>query len=358
MKQERNKTLDIAKAICICLMVMIHSGCPDYLQRFIYIFLIPCFFFISGFLLNDKYLKDLKTGVYAKTKGSYYIFVKWSLIFLLFHNVFSSLHIYESNLSLKEFGMNFIRVLTMRGSEQLLGGYWFLISLFWASIFSLFFLHILYKKNKMNSVYISLVLMCVMLIAIILTYLPIKLPSQLREQTFLATAFYMCGYLYRKMNFHYNHSLLYGMLLFSIPLIVSSFTRWDMTETEGWQTIPFCIVALFGAIGLVIISAWLSQTKVSKVFAYVGNKTLYIFTFHFLAFKLVSFLYIKFYSLPIEQLSQFPTINETSPYMWMVYSVVGVGASLLIWEVFHWQPTQLVYRIRESIYIDYIDKKI
>lgn len=36
MAQNRNMTLGIAKAICIILMVLDHSGCPDYLQRFIY----------------------------------------------------------------------------------------------------------------------------------------------------------------------------------------------------------------------------------------------------------------------------------------------------------------------------------
>ena len=54
MGQKRDLTLDLAKAICIILMVIGHSGCPDYLHRFIYMFHMPCFFFISGYLLNDK----------------------------------------------------------------------------------------------------------------------------------------------------------------------------------------------------------------------------------------------------------------------------------------------------------------
>ena len=64
MGQKRDLTLDLAKAICIILMVIGHSGCPDYLHRFIYMFHMPCFFFISGYLLNDKYLTNLKTGLW------------------------------------------------------------------------------------------------------------------------------------------------------------------------------------------------------------------------------------------------------------------------------------------------------
>lgn len=134
MGQKRDLTLDLAKAICIILMVIGHSGCPDYLHRFIYMFHMPCFFFISGYLLNDKYLTNLKKGLWRKIKGSYYPFVKWSVIFLLLHNVFAYLHIYDTSYSLKEISIKAVRILTMTGSEQLLGGFWFLISLCWASI--------------------------------------------------------------------------------------------------------------------------------------------------------------------------------------------------------------------------------
>lgn len=129
MGQKRDLTLDIAKAICIILMVIGHSGCPDYLRRFIYI-PYALLFFISGYLLNNKYLTNLKTGLWRKIKGSYYPFVKWSMIFLLLHNVFAYLHIYDTSYSLKENSIKFVRILTMTGSEQLLGGFCFLISLF------------------------------------------------------------------------------------------------------------------------------------------------------------------------------------------------------------------------------------
>lgn len=144
---QRDKTLDIAKGICIILMVIGHSGCPTYLHDFIYMFHMPCFFFISGWLLNDRYITDLKTGLIQKAKGSYYPFVKWTLIFLLFHNVFASMHIYENSYSWQTSMERIVRAFTMTGSEQLLGGFWFLISLFWASIISLLFLSTLSKHE-------------------------------------------------------------------------------------------------------------------------------------------------------------------------------------------------------------------
>ena len=92
----RYKSLDIAKAICIILMVVGHSGRPTYLHDFVYMFHMPCSFFVSGWLINNKYITNLKIVLIQKVKGSYYPFVKWTLTFLSFHNVFASMHIYAN----------------------------------------------------------------------------------------------------------------------------------------------------------------------------------------------------------------------------------------------------------------------
>ena len=48
----RDNYIAIAKALGIMLMVMGHSGCPDFLYRFIYMFHMPLFFFCSGFFMK------------------------------------------------------------------------------------------------------------------------------------------------------------------------------------------------------------------------------------------------------------------------------------------------------------------
>lgn len=335
MEQQRDCTLDIAKAICICLMVIGHSGCPEYLHRFIYMFHMPCFFFISGWLLKDKYITDLKKGLFNKIKGSYYPFVKWSLIFLVFHNLLAGIHIYKDSYTLHEYLVKVIRIFTMTGSEQLLGGYWFLISLCWASLLSLFLLYVYNRRNVLTNISISGGVILNILIVCMGYSVLIKLPQQLREQTFLATAFYLSGYLFHKVGKFQNIPLIAGIVLLLVPACVALFVKWSMNDCKAWISIPYYAVALTGTLGVFSISTWLSKQKISSLFSYVGNKTLYILTFHFIAFKLVSWLYIYVKGLPIDYLTQFPVLRDSISYLWIMYSVLGIGIPLLIWELLH-----------------------
>ena len=82
---KRDTTLDIAKAVCIILMVIGHAGCPKYMCDVVYLFHMPCFFFISGLLFNEKYYANLSSGIKKKLRSYYVPFVKWELILLLFH---------------------------------------------------------------------------------------------------------------------------------------------------------------------------------------------------------------------------------------------------------------------------------
>ncbi len=151
-KAKRDISLDLAKGIAIVLMVFGHSGSPDWINRFLVLARMPVFFFISGLLLSERYIDNTKDGVKKKIKGYYVPFVKYELIFLLLHNLFYALHIYNNSYTLSDTLIKCAKTLTMTTGEQLLGGYWFLISLTWASVGSLLFLSFLKKHNKLTLV--------------------------------------------------------------------------------------------------------------------------------------------------------------------------------------------------------------
>lgn len=333
MKNNRDKSLDIAKAICIILMVIGHSDCPKYLHDFIYMFHMPCFFFISGWLLNDKYVKDVKTGLIQKAKGSYYPFVKWTLIFLLFHNVFASMHIYENSYSWQTFIERIVRAFMMTGSESLLGGFWFLISLFWASIISLLFFICFPRIVSLTENNISGGVILTLIIAMFWHYIPIALPQMFGEQTLLATAFYMSGYLCRKKNIYFDHPLMTGSLLLIVPAIAACFIKLDMVTVQRWPVLVDYVIAMAGTMGIVLLSRELSKHPIAPIFTYIGDKTLYVLVFHFLAFKFVSRIYIHFNGLPIDLLTNFPVLEETNSWLWIAYSITGIIMPLLFWKL-------------------------
>lgn len=341
MEKVRDRTLDIAKAICIILMVVGHSGCPTYLYNFLYLFHVPCFFFISGWLLSDKYLDDLKTGLLKKAQGSYVPFVKWTLIFLLFHNVFASMHIYADSYSWQTFIERVVRAFTMTGGESLLGGFWFLISLFWASVGAVLFLHFLHKNQILTFINIWGGVILLLIITTFWHYLPISLPQMFGEQTLLATIFYLSGYACHKQIIEPKHPAIYGATLLVIPAIVAIFLYIGMTEAEGWLVPLYYFIAMAGTIGILWLSKSLVTDKVAtRILGYIGDKTLYILIFHFLAFKLVSFIYIHCTKMPIELLEQSP-VSVRNNWIWVVYSLTGIGLSLLAWELIHSMPLKL-----------------
>ena len=294
----------------------------------------PCFFFISGWLLNERYIDNPKIGIVKKAKGIYVPYVKWTLFFILLHNVFTRMHIYDSSYSLLIFWKRIIHAITMTDSEQPLGGYWFLISLFWASVVTILLFSLLKKHNMLTHVNIWRGIIIFLFLSIIFKHLPFKLYQYYSEQTILAIVFYMSGY-YMKKRFGVINKSIFGIILFIPLIIIAFFWHTGMAGpqgSKGFMILPYFILAIFGTIALITLSTYIRNWKICKLFTYIGDKTLYILTFHFLAFKTVSFFYLYINELSIEQLAEFPTLSNASVGMSFIYTLVGVIFPLSLWE--------------------------
>ncbi len=154
--------ISIAKAICIILMVVLHSSISLDVSRAVGLFHMPCFFFVSGFLLKDKYIDAPFKFLKQRMKTLWWPFVKFTCIFILFHNLFCALHLYGDSGSwgvvcpytIKQMGYKALSALAMRESEQLLGGFWFIRELFYAAVvvvMSLAFLKRIKTRSGINN---------------------------------------------------------------------------------------------------------------------------------------------------------------------------------------------------------------
>lgn len=337
MNSKIDTRISVTKAICIILMVIGHSGCPLFVGKYISQFHMPCFFFVSGFLLKDKYLNDMATFVKRRFKGLWWPFVKWSVIFMLLHNILTSLHIYNNSYTLTDMAYKFFHIVTMTGSEQLLGGYWFLKELLYASVISIIALKLLHTipnrkegKEFQNGIILTLIFL---VLAYILSIVPFKIPT-IGSITMLATSFYLAGYTFHHAtNKLTNSNLLFGILSLVIVFVITFFFSGSMKSTNI-SIVLYFIVAMIGTVGIINIAGTI-KGRTQNVLNYVGDKTLYLLTFHFISFKLVSLILIAYYDLPITRLSDFPVISGLNSFNWVVYSCIGVTIPLILFECFN-----------------------
>ena len=83
--------------------------------------------------------------------------------------------------------------------------------------------------------------------------------------------------------------------------------------------------------------------KIKKSLLYVGNNTMTILVWHFLSFKIISYLIIGLYSLTAKRLSEFPVILEYSiKGWWILYVFVGVIIPLLF--KFYYDKLRIIAR--------------
>ena len=75
IRKDRDLTIDLCRAIGIVLVAVGHSGCPDFLDRYIYMFHMALFFFLSGYCYKDRNDACLKKYVLSKIKTIYVPFV-------------------------------------------------------------------------------------------------------------------------------------------------------------------------------------------------------------------------------------------------------------------------------------------
>lgn len=333
---KHNPTISVAKGIGIILMVIGHSmgyypnmevTDPPFLQRFIYMFHMPLFFFISGYLFNEKYLDSKKQFIIHKLNSLWRPFVLYNLIFLIFHNVLFHLNIYATAISWNDFARKLFDVLLMSNSEQLLGAFWFLQVLLLASfivLFSLYFLKRLcavirpsfYDEHKLA---ILLFLGCAYLLA---AYV-------IGVRTLLAVAYFISGMIYAKVPTQQRYHNGIGILCLSLTVVFTCLTTYQYDITvRGIRVFAYYLVSLVGSIGVIAFASTF-KGSLQSAFDYLGKKTMPILIWHFSVFKLVSAFFILCYQREWTSLSAFPVADFQHTYWWILYAVVGVGLPVL-----------------------------
>lgn len=339
----RDNGVTISKGIAIILMVFGHAGCPELINSYLCMIRMPLFFFMSGYCFKEKYLVEAYSYLKRRVTGVYWPYVKWSLVFLVLHNVFFYLNIYSDEYgfngmvstlySVSDFLNRAVSIITkMEEHEQLLGGYWFLKTLFVGSI--IFYFIRRYIKS------IRLGMLILLLLILLLSFTGWRIPYfSIGAREVLGAFFLMTGHAYKSYNIQWHNNKAFVLAAIIIVGIGSFCWPTSMLKFTYINVVPYIITAVIGTLVIFHIGVWLMGKKemmISRFLIYTGNYTFNVLTWHFLSLKIVSLLLILMYGLPIKQLAEFPVIESYAHNgWWILHFIVGVSVPLAGTWIFH-----------------------
>ena len=332
----RSQNLDIIKGIGIILVVLGHSGCPA--KHFIYLCHMPIFFMASGYVLSSVYsdsLANVGTLFRKRLKSLWLPCFLFNTIFLLLSGVFIKYNIYPENVKTAPSLVSgiFFNVLMYMKGGPLAGATWFLGTLFEVTIIYTFVDYILKRLHvKFREIVNFIFGLTLFVVTFYLIEQNIRIHS-IAEHIAGAYVVFAIGVLLKKLALNAIR-LRYWILIFSVTLTVLLIcNRYGSVDlSEGVYTAPwfYLLCAMSGWFLIYSVSVGVCKfSRLANATCLVGRHTVCIIGLHFLAFKIITYLQICIYDLPIEKLSTFPYLIA-EPFWWEAYTVIGVGAPLLI----------------------------
>lgn len=348
----RQTNFSILKALAIILVVLSHAGARGWLSDLVYIFHVPAFFICAGYFFHTKYLTDERTFVVHRIKGLYLPFVRWSLVFLVLHNLLFHLGILSETYGNVQGGVThpytwhqFCQhlwdiVFNMSGYDVFLGGsFWFFRALLLASIGFL----VLFKLLRRSEHFRTDRSAGWVLLAVGLLLAAWKVGGGLRVtgvaqggyRELMGITFMAAGFLMRQYRVSERLTWKIALPSAAVLCLAATFFPSSMAFSPDFrQFVSLPVPAVAGFLALLYISNWLDSASgfVKRTLVYIGDRTLYVFAFHIVAFKVVSAFKVAAYGLPWEAMGCHPTIHTPpSNALWVLLYVVAGTALPLLW---------------------------
>ena len=343
MAVTRDKSIDILKGIGIIMVVVGHSGCPDTLRTIIYMVHMPLFFLASGYFLKEDRLLDMVSFAKGKIKSLYVPFIKYAIPILFLHNLLINVGIMSTEYGAQYYNMGtlvqelILRVVFMEvHGEALLGTYWFIQALFFGYILFAAVYSIIAKMHVHSpGAWTFTFLWFSALLISVIHHLDPGIKTVCLYRICMGSSFIWVGHMIRQKVCTRWH-LLVALLVFSSIFIIHPASMKEQSYLQDCVSILVsgtCGFLLLHRFSKAIDNAKSSiMMSISRLLSYIGRKSFYIMTFHFLSFKAVSLLIVLFYRWEdFALVGMHPYITAVKgTQWWMVYSVSGVILSLVL----------------------------
>ena len=251
---KRIEEIDVAKGICILLMVMGHSGIPHIMSCFIYAFHMPFFFFISG--LTTNVFKPWRVFIQGKMKRLLVPFVFYYIIHL-------PLYAYIQ-------GTNITDQFAKEWNTAIQGALWFIPVLFFAQV-----INRAVPKNCWVT-WSSVVFLAS--ISSLLVYFGVDLRWNLTVLG-MATSFLVLGGIVnleraKKIIRRFNEIVLFAGVIVSFLIVLFISTRYQLSMYYSEiEPLPILYLgALVGIMMILMISCLIKQKSdfLARFFIYTG----------------------------------------------------------------------------------------
>lgn len=336
-----NTRISELKGYGILLVVMGHafvSSEQGYsIRNFIYLFHLAIFYYASGYLFKDKYSEEPINYLKRRIKSLYVPYVLYGSIFILFHNLCCQIGLYPIGLMYKkgELTQHLFSLIKFNYFEALTGVFWFFKSLF---VVCIAFEILAFLSNKFKSHYaLALAVGGATLSVIGIAGCYMEFPCNRTLANLALMPVFMGGYCINHMKLSIDNKWMNVLLPFCCLLILLLNSNYSVSinaQDIGSNPAIFYLCAACGICLTLYVVDW-TPKKLKGVFAYIGNNSFAIFIWHFLFFRLASYIIIVVNGLDIRLLSSHPVIHEANTLWAITYIIVGVGGSLLLGRLIH-----------------------
>ncbi|MBR2775108.1 MAG: acyltransferase family protein [Selenomonadaceae bacterium] len=280
---ERIVWVDFAKGSAIILVVLGHFSEGD-LQKFIFVFHMPFFFVMAGYLLNfNKWggvgnYKSFAKKLFKRLLLPYYLAeLLWYPIWFVICHETEYLKYLWGWCEIDSFNAFLVIFISNGASNDLiLGQLWFLPVLFFAEII---FVKLFNYLNKLGAEVFTLsvvIAVCVGFNLKNLLFLPLGIDIALTTQIFL-----LAGVLIRRYNFVEKISLKTCTVLTLILVFVSCLNSFvDMHSRRYGESLMFYAGGMAGTLLVMKLSALMAGGKTSSLISDCGRQSMMILILH------------------------------------------------------------------------------
>lgn len=322
--------ISAAKGFCAFTIVAFHAVPPQALQHVILFLQLGALIIISGMFLKDEHLQHPKRFIARRFRRLWIPYVLFMLICLFSHNMLANIHLYTDHYSAEQIRQRVFSVLTMQERDNLLGCFWFLKELLYATLFA--FVAIKLSQWLLGDAYHPAVMLTVALFVLIVAANFYNIPylaqiPTLYPKTLLATAIYLCGYVFARTPWR----SLSNWFTVAVFTALSCWAMWgyeDNFNTTWWNLPKYFFATMLAAFAIIYFCQML-RGKALSALSYIGEYAMPILLLQFFAFRVVDLLKIAVYDLPIARLADFPIIVDNNQYFWILYTIVGLALPIL-----------------------------